>query len=106
MRFRARDQKTIVFHPLVPIKEPHGITSEAWSEVGIPVTGVLQPAGGKVMAEMYGNRLAYMLTLYIGAGEPVEEGMGACIYIDNPDFKVVAIRRWQWHWVVDLEKHN
>lgn len=61
---------------------------------------------GEVMAEMYGNRLAYMLTLYIGAGEPVEEGMGACIYTDNSDYMVVAIRRWQGHWVVDLETHN
>lgn len=103
MRFRARDQKTIAFHPLVPTKEPDGTTSEAWSEVGIPVTGVLQPAGGKTMAEMYGNRLAYMLIFYVSAGEPVTEGAGACVYTANkPDYRVIAIQKWS-HWEIHLE---
>ena len=54
------------------------------------------------MAEMYGDRLAYMLTFFILAGEPVEEGAGACVHQVEPDYRVVAIRRWSDHWVVDL----
>jgi hypothetical protein len=55
------------------------------------------------MAEMYGDHLAYMLTFFILAGELVEEGAGACVHQAEPDYRVVAIRRWSDHWVVDLE---
>lgn len=106
MRLRRRDQQTVNFFPRVSGKQDDGTTYTEWSETLIPISGSLQPAGGKVMSEIYGQRLTYMLTLYISAGEPVEEGMGACIYTDIPDYKVVAVRRWQDHWIVDLEKCN
>lgn len=104
MRLRRRDQRAVVIKQRITVKEPDGTTYEDWGE---PVTiyGNVQPAGGRVMAEMYGERLGYMLTLYVEGRPNIPESAGVCVYtVDMPDYKVVAVRPWGAHTVVDLEK--
>jgi len=107
MRLLRRDQRAVVFRPRITEKEPDATTYETW---GDPVTifGHVQPAGGRVTAEMYGERAAYMLTMYVEGRPAVTESAGAWVdvppEIPNPDYRVVAIRPWSGHTVIDLEK--
>ena len=106
MRLRKRDLKTYIVKRRDSLKEEDGTTFEGWTDKGIIKTQIL-PAGGRLMAEMYGERLAYMLTAYMLPNENISESDGVCIYVDSatdPDYKVVAIRDWESHKVVDLER--
>lgn len=127
MRLRQRDKRLIVIRARVPMQEPDGTTSEgdwasedltwdgtqtAWEDTGIPwegwrFFGSVQPAGGRVMAEMYGDRLRYMVTAYVEGAPPIKERSGAWIGIPEstpePNYKVVAVRRWSGHTAIDLE---
>lgn len=60
------------------------------------------------MAEQYGERLAYMLVMYVeGQCPEIPERSGAWVYVpdyaEKPDYRVVAIQRWR-HTVIQLEK--
>lgn len=112
MRLRQRDLKPYVVKRRIEVKEPDATTSEDW---GCPVTikANILPAGGKSMAELYGERLAYMLTAYAENTRDVMkltedmnskgESFGVCIYASEPDYRIVAIRPWASHKVIDLE---
>lgn len=108
MRLRKRDQRAVVFKSRIPLKDNDGTSYEGWDPTGTTIYGNVQPAGGKVMAEMYGERLAYMLIMYVEGSPSIEESSGAWVNIDTsetePDYKVVAVRPWGAHIVIDLEK--
>lgn len=106
MRLRQRDLKPYTFYERQTVSETDGTTYDGWGSVGIVYANV-QPAGGKLLVEMYGARLAYMKVAYLEDVSSAKEGDG--VYIDNPidtepDYKIVAIRPWGNHFVMDLEK--
>ncbi|MCL6456920.1 MAG: hypothetical protein K6T85_02830 [Gorillibacterium sp.] len=117
MRLRARDKRAVHFRERIPAKEPDGTPYEDWAAEGVTIRGSLLPAGGKIMAELYGERLNYMMVLYVEhtpeALQLLEQfngqkkGYAACIYVPSdaakPDYRVVAMRPWQ-HLVIELEK--
>jgi hypothetical protein len=113
MRLLKRDQKSVAFKESSPQQEADGTTFIGYSETCVRLKGNVQPAGGKAMAEQYGDRLAYMLVMYIERS-PTSESLlksfnsesksyGACVYSCNVDYKVVAIRGWR-HIVIELER--
>ncbi|WP_127539386.1 hypothetical protein [Paenibacillus illinoisensis] len=104
MRLRERDKRLVTFQPRVPLQEGDGTTSEGWGDP-FELRGNVQPAGGRVMAEMYGERLAYMQVMYVEQKPPEKlESAGARLYtLDFPDYKVVAVRPWSGHFVIDME---
>lgn len=104
MRLRERDKKSVVFKARITIKEPDATTYEDWDPIGVTIRGNVLPAGGRVMAEMYGERLAYMLTMYVETPVIIPESSFACVYTTEPDYKVIAVRPWNGHKVIDLEK--
>lgn len=107
MRLIKRDQRSVIFRARETVKEADGTTYEGWSLEEVTVSGNVQPAGGKVMAEQYGERLGYMLTLYVEGRPDITESSGAWVYVapeaTEPDYKVVAVRPWR-HTVIELEK--
>lgn len=116
MRLIKRDQKEVVFKERIPMKEPDGTPYEEWSSEVLKIKGNLQPAGGKVMAEQYGERLGYILVMYCEytaeSRELLEQfngqkkGYGACVNAPSdsePNYKVVAVRGWR-HVVIELER--
>lgn len=114
MRLRQRDLKTISLKVRDTVKEPDGTTYEDWINP-FTIQGNKQPSGGKQMVEMYGERLRYMFTIYSESTfenlqladlfNKEEKSYGACIYsTDVPDYKVVAMRPWNAHIVIDIEK--
>lgn len=107
MRLRQRDMRSVTFRARVPLKDEDGTSYQGWGPDAIIVRGNVQPAGGRVMAEQYGERLGYMLTMYAESSDGVQESAGAWVYVpadaEEPDYQVVAIRPWD-HNVIDLEK--
>ncbi|QJC54421.1 hypothetical protein HGI30_16745 [Paenibacillus albicereus] len=70
--------------------------------------GHVQPAGGKLLAEMYGLRAAYMRSVFAEPGQLAVsiEGFGVWLNVPStaaPDYKVVAVRPWGGHTVIDME---
>ena len=97
MRLRQRDLKTVFIKRRISMQDPDGTSYEDYEETSMPIQASVQPAGGKLMAEMYGERLAYMKTMRYEGQEAISEGDGVCINVepaDPPDYKVVAIQPW------------
>ncbi len=71
----------------------------------------ISPMQGRIQAEMYGERLSYMLQM-IANTFPIQEGDGICVYVksdDDPDYRVISIKRYDdntyhSHMVCELEK--
>lgn len=107
MRLKQSDLKPYVVKESIPKKDTDGTTYEGWADEGHTIRANIQPAGGKIMSEMYGERLAYMLTLYTEKSTNLKETNGLCVYVSSdqdPDYRVIAIRRWSSHTVAVLEK--
>lgn len=106
MRLRQRDLKNYVVKRRKNLSDSDGTTYEGWGD-STSIQANIQPAGGRMMSEMYGERLAYMMVAYVESVNDIQESDGFCIYTNidkDPDYKVVAIRRWNTHHVIDLEK--
>jgi hypothetical protein len=104
MRLRERDKRDVTFRLRISLQEEDGTTYEDW-DVPFVIRGNVMPAGGRLLAEMYGERLAYMRVMYVEQEPPVTlETAGVCLYtLGTPDYKVVAVRPWGGHYVIDME---
>ena len=68
----------------------------------IDIECYIYPASGRVQAEMYGERLTYILNmLYDGE---IEISEGDCIVYNNLDYKVISIKNYTKHKLIELEK--
>lgn len=76
-----------------PGKDKEGGSIADYAEA-VPIEAAIWAAGGKIQAEMYGERLAYMKNMHYEGNETMQEGDGICVNVgpeDPPDYKVVAI---------------
>jgi hypothetical protein len=67
----------------------------------------IYPASGKVQAEMYGERLAYILNMLYDGSESIRENDGICVNVagtEKPDYKVISIKQYTSHKMIELEK--
>ena len=106
MRLRQRDLKEYVVKRRISKEDPDGTTYEDWEEDGHVINANIQPAGGKLMVEMYGERVAYMLTAFVENKTDLKETDGVCVYVssdNDPDYKVIAAPPWSSHSVISLE---
>lgn len=65
---------------------------------------VIWPAGGKVQAELYGLRLAYMLNMNYYGDSDIKENDAICIDTAEPEYKVVSIKSYPKFKLIELEK--
>lgn len=105
MRLRQRDLKPYVVKNRTTITEPDGTTYEDWADDKI-IRANITPAGGKLMVEIYGERLAYMLSAIFPIGADIKETDAICYKSENPNYRVIALRPWNGHVVGDLERMN
>ena len=112
MRMKRSRMKQYSLRPAETKKDKEQAT---YTEYGEPVSfcGEVWPAGGKLQAELYGNRLSYIRNVKIGgdyvittdrtgkehyvypSGLEVVENDGLCLYVDsdaNPDYKIISIK--------------
>lgn len=65
---------------------------------------VIWPAGGKVQAELYGLRLAYMFNMNYYGSLDIKENDAICLESDDPEYKVISIRKYPKFRLLELEK--
>lgn len=77
-----------------PQKNSEGGTIDAYAEA-VEIQAIIWPAGGKVQAEMYGERLSYIKNMEYEGNEAMQEGDGICVFVgpdEKPDYKIISIK--------------
>ncbi|MGQ5513916.1 hypothetical protein ACUJ42_05195 [Streptococcus anginosus] len=87
------------------IKTDEGIKREGYSDKVIEIKAEIWPASGRLQAEIYGERLNYILNANVEKLTEIVEKDGLCI--DDPDkvtHQVVSIKEYSNHKVLELER--
>lgn len=122
MRLKRNRLKQYHIRPAEAKKDNEGNSYIEYGEAK-SVTAEIWPAGGKLQAEMYGQKLSYIRNCRIDGAYTIEtdnrgrisylvesqvfrEGDGFCVYVpgeSNPDYKIIVIRPYR-HLYMELEK--
>lgn len=102
-----KNKKTYLLAKKTVITDSEGGKYQDWG----PTTEIkadIYPASGKLQAEIYGQRLNYMLNMLYDGSEELEEGDGICYTVAaiserKPDYKIISIKSYG-HKVIELEK--
>lgn len=115
MRMKRSRIKTFFTRKAITVKDGEGSTSTDYDKA-IAFQGESWPAGGKVQAELYGNRLSYirnvkvdgkyhtktdekgMLHYIFENGMDLIENDGVCLYVSadrTPDYKIISIKPYR-----------
>lgn len=70
----------------------------------IEINANIYPASGKLEAEIYGERLNYILNMLYDENEEIVEG--DCIVYNNSNYIVISIKNYSNHKLIELEKEN
>ena len=118
---RIKNKKTYYLKKKTVIEDNESGKYPGYSEA-IEINANISPASGRLQAEIYGERLNYILnmlvdgpyevivkeniTYYIVNGIEICEGYGICVYVSkesNPDYKIISIKPYS-HLCIELEK--
>lgn len=107
MTKEIRNKKPYFYKRREVTQDEEGGTVETFSETPILFEAAIYPAGGRVQAEVYGERLNYILNMIYDGNEDFSEGDGICVYVGSeaaPDYKVISIKHYTRHKEYELEK--
>lgn len=118
---RIKNKKTYYLKKKTVIEDNEGGKYPGYSEP-IEIQANIYPASGKLQAEIYGERLNYILnmlvdgpyevivkeniTYYVVNGIEICEDHGMCVYStkdSEPDYKIISIKPYS-HLFIELEK--
>ena len=74
-------------------RDSEGGYIESWSEP-VTIQATIWQASGRIQAEMYGERLAYMRNMEYESAEVINENDGICVFVsseNDPDYKVISV---------------
>ena len=98
----------MLFLDVVPDGE--GVTTEKWIKRKSMLLEIW-PASGKLQAEMYGERLNYILNMILPKNKDDDfrptEKWGVNVYnhsIDEPDYRIISMKEYNRHYLYELEK--
>lgn len=104
---RIKNKKTYYLKKKTMVEDKEeGGKYPGYSEEAIEIQTNISPASGRLQAEIYGERLNYILNMLHDGPGAINEGDGICVYVpkDNePDYKVISIKRYS-HLFIELEK--
>lgn len=103
MRMRKNLLKTYHYSKRIAKKDKEG---SSYSEYGdpLPFEAIIWPAQGRVQAEIYGERLRYILNMKTLPDVPLNELDGITVYDQKPDYQIVSIKCFTDHSLYELEK--
>ncbi len=103
MRMRKSQLKTYLYSSRIPKKDKEG---SSYIEYGDPESfeAIIWPAQGRVQAELYGERLRYILNMKTSSDIPLKELDGIAVYEEKPDYQIISIRGFTDHILCELEK--
>ena len=98
-----------VYEPVIE-KDGEGVTTERWIKRESMLLEIW-PASGKLQAEMYGERLNYILNMILPKNldddfRPTEK-WGVNVYdqsINEPDYRIISMKEYNRHYLYELEK--
>lgn len=103
---RIKNKKTYYLKRKIVIEDNEGGKYPGYSEEALEIQANIYTASGKLQAEIYGERLNYILNMLYDGPESISEGDGICVYVPKdkePDYKVISIKRYS-HLFIELEK--
>ncbi len=87
-------------------KNEEGGSKVSYGEA-VKIEAIIWPAGGRVQAEMYGERLSYIKNMEYEGTEELAEGDGICVFTgaeELPDYKIISIKPEYSPMVLELER--
>jgi len=103
---RVRNKQKYYLKRKVVIEDDEGGKYPSYSTTSIEVEANIWPASGKLQAEIYGERLKYIMNMLYDGNEGLVEGDGICVYVastSTPDYKIISIKPYS-HKFIELEK--
>ncbi|WP_027639399.1 hypothetical protein [Clostridium cadaveris] len=103
---RITNKKLYYLKKKTIVVDSEGGIYEDFEKEGLEIKANISPASGKLQAEIYGQRLNYMLNMLYDGPQELREGDGMCVYVSKdskPDYKVISIKHYS-HKVIELEK--
>ena len=98
-------KKTYHLRKRIPKRTSEG-SSYTDYDAAVEIKATIWPAGGRIQAEMYGERLSYMKNMEYDGAETMQEGDGICVFVgadEEPDYKIVSIKSEYNPKVIELE---
>lgn len=102
---RVKNKKIYYLKKKTIIEDNEGGKYPGYSEP-IEIKANISPASGKLQAEIYGERINYILNMLYDGPLELVEGDGICVYVSRdsePDYKVISIKIYS-HKAIELEK--
>lgn len=103
---RIKNLKTYYVKSKTITTDNEGGKYHSYSDTPKEIKANIWPAGGKLQAEIYGERLNYILNMLYDGDVVLNEGDGVCVYVDGnkpPDYSIISIKRYS-HQLIELEK--
>lgn len=105
MRLKKNRLKSYNLRKFQVIKTNEGIKREGYSDKVIEIKAEVWPASGGLQAELYGERLNYIVNANIEKSTEIAEKDGLCIDdLDKVTHQVVSIKEYSNHKVLELER--
>lgn len=124
MRLRRNRITTIYHRKQETVKDAEGCTIEEYG-TATALKGEIWPAGGRIQAEQYGEKLDYIRNLRLSGkyeitatdkrtvytlstGAEISEGDGLCLYVNgdtDPDYRIISIKPYRFL-TIEVEKVN
>lgn len=73
-----------------------------WGEK-TPIRAAIYPGGRTLEARVYGEGMKDVRLMLYDGSVPLELGMGVSLDEDTPQFRIIALERWD-HWRATLER--
>lgn len=98
---RVKNKRTYQLKKKTIIEDDEGGKYPSYLEP-TDIQAYIYPASGKVQAEMYGERLNYIMNMLYDGDIEITEG-DAIVY-NNADYKVISIKQFSNHKLIEIEK--
>ncbi|WP_305153806.1 hypothetical protein [uncultured Clostridium sp.] len=102
---RIKNKKSYWLKKKITTEDNEGNIYVDYSEP-IEIKANIYPASGKLQAEIYGERLNYILNMLCDGKKDLIEGDGICVFVDKdskPDYRIISIKQYS-HQLIELEK--
>lgn len=93
MRMRRNLKKDYTLKRRTTSRTLEGGSIESWNNP-VTIQATIWQASGRIQAEMYGERLAYMRNMEYEGAETISENDGICVFVsadETPDYRVISV---------------
>lgn len=104
MRLNKKRFKTYKLYGRITKKNDEGVVISSYDENYKEIQAEIWPASGRIQSEIYGEKVNYMLNMIVDRTTDIKERDGLCIDCEKVDYKVVSIKNYTLHKLIELEK--